>query len=222
MFALAAIAVGAFMAYVGATSAMAVTELEKVVLCSADQNPCQAGNVLGAGSKIHADLVAGKTFEFLSSLGNIHCTTSSSESTVEAGQSLAKGLLDKLGTKKLLENCTRNGAACTMTEINLPYKWQALLVAGDTNYHVVVTSDGNGNPGFTMVCGAFINCTFQAVEELFSYTLGTSDNVLSANISLPLTSGGLCPSTSTWQVNYLTSCLTSGGASTSCWLAMEQ
>jgi hypothetical protein len=221
MFALAAIAVGAFMAYVGATSAMAVTSLEEVVLCSTDQPTCATGNVLGAGSKIHADLKAGTEAKLLSNLGNVLCTTSSSEATVAAGQSLAKGLLDKLGTKKLFENCTRNGAACTVTEVNLPYKWQALLITGDTNYHVVVTSDGNGNPGATVVCGAFINCTFNAAEALFSYTLGTSDNVLSANIALTLTSGGLCPSTSTWQAEYLTSCLTSGGASTACWLAME-
>lgn len=220
MLGLAAIAVGAFMAYVGASSAMAVTSLEKVVLCKEDpvSGTCPAAKELGQGSNIHMDLVPNTKAELLSSLGNVVCTVSSSEAEVK--EILALGLLRKLGTKKLYENCTLGVTPCTVTEASLPYLWQALLVNDDTKYHVVVSSDGDGAPAVRFECGFTLSCSFVWTAMLFEYVLASS--VLKVNQAPSAVSGTFCPGTSTLEIQYFMTCLTPGGVSTSCWLAMEE
>ena len=223
MFGLVAIAVGAFMGFVGATSASAVTSLEEVVVCKVKQDPCLPANVLGAGTNIRANSVAAPEL-LAGTSGTISCASSSASGKTAAAQNLAHGLIESL----TFTTCTRGGTEnCTFTNTVSPTKpllALALLITGHLEYHLVVTKHVNGDePGATVKCGFFIECTFHAAEVLFEILLDevNHDTVLDVLQTL-LKTGGFCPNESIWHAKYLVECEVGGVFTKSCWPKMHE
>jgi len=213
MFALAAIAVGAFMAFVAATSAMAVTELEEVVLCKENVDPCPlvptskhflSGTVLHGVSKD----------PILLGVKNILCK----ESTVlgETTELLAHGKITALGWV----DCTSGGTeSCTVTSENLPYLILGKLNSTHNGYETVAEKfSGGGNPQAKVSCPN-VSCKYGAATVLMTASVVGGATVLTANATLA--GQGICFFTSgTWQAAYTVKCL-EGGAEVNCYLVME-
>jgi len=229
MFGLAAIAVGAFMAFVGATSASAVTSLEETVICKVKEDPCKAANVLGEGTKIKANQVSGTVPTLLAGTsGSVLCTSSSTSGKTAAGQNLAHGLIEALSfggcTRDIPGGGTENCTVTNTVSATKPLLALALLITGHLEYHLVVTKHVNGDePGATVKCGFFIECTFHAAEVLFEILLDevNHDTVLDVLQTL-LKTGGFCPNESIWHAKYLLECEVGGVFTKSCWTKMHE
>lgn len=223
MFALAAIAVGAFTAFLGATSAMAVTELEEVVLCKVKEDPCAAGNRMASGTIIHSELVTGTTAKLeAGSLGKVLCTASTVKGTTTSA--LAHGTIESLTFTSCVRDKLLGGTeACTVTSVPNPANYLGLVKLNSTmnGYEFEVSNNGNGNPSAHVTCGAIINCTFGKTSVTLSASLGASDTVFNANAIELERSGGACPEESKWTASYLTRCLEPVGTFKACWPAME-
>jgi hypothetical protein len=222
MFALAAIAAAAFMAFLGATSASAVTSLEKVVLCKVINDPCPAAQDFGAGTVFHGELVAGTVMAIeTASLRQILCATSKFKGVT--AELLAHGKIEEFKFTSCVRDKLLGGTeACTLTEEHLNYVATFLLSSDDTKYHLVLSSSGNGKPQVKVVCGTTINCTFSATELLYESLIDqvNSDVVLDIEQELER-AGGLCPTASTMAAKYLMRCLEPAGTYALCVPAME-
>jgi len=212
MLGLAVTAAAIVMAFVGATSAMAVTELEEVVNCKVKTDPCPAGSSWGSGTIIQGEAT---NPELLSSLGTIKCASSATGG--KQTQALAHGTIETLSFTK----CLLGTSPCTVTPERLNY---LVLVLLDTNmdggYHAVVSNGGNGSPQAHVYCGSLVDCVFSAAEVLFSIALMEHDTSWTVNQALGRL-GGICPSTSTWQATYLVRCLSPAGTFVDCFPKME-
>jgi hypothetical protein len=221
MFGLALIAAAAVMAFVGATSASAITSLEEVVVCKTDHmssGTCGANEAFLSGTEIDGELVAGTHATLLSNLGNVLCTES--ETSGKTNSSLAHGLIEAVS----FGGCTLGSNTCTVTVEHLPYLVLVLLTTNHTEYHAVVSNSGSGEPKALSDCGSSaLKCYFHHTEILFTVLLKTSDTVwdISQELNREGGSGFLCPSTSTWDAEYLVRCLEPAGTYKSCWPSME-
>jgi hypothetical protein len=225
MFALAAIAVGAFTAFVGATSASAITELEKVVLCKVKEDPCLAANQFAGGTPIHSELVTGTTAKLeAGSLGKVLCTASTVSGSTATGQNLAHGTITSLTFTSCVRDKLLGGTeACTVTSVPNPANYLGLvkLNTAMTGYEFEVSNNGSGNPSAHVTCGAIINCTFGKATVTLSAELNASDTVFNASAIELERSGGACPEESKWTASYLTRCLEPANTFKACWPAME-
>jgi hypothetical protein len=224
MFSLAALAVVALMAFIGATSASAVTSLEEVVLCKvSNEDPCAAANRFGSGTVLHGELVSG-TQALL--LGNdfvgpvvVHCTASTTLGTTTS--SLAHGEITALG----FTGCTnlRDGKTCTTTTEHLNYLVKGELKSGDSGCEVLITEKaGNGRPEVRLKCESLgINCQYGAATVLFEAlgASGSADTVL--DVLQELEGLGFCFTESIWHAEYLVRCLNASSQNVGCWLRME-
>jgi len=211
-FGLAAIAATTVMAFVGVSSALAITELEEVVNCKVKTDPCPVGSDWGAGTVIdgHAENTV-----LLTSLGNISCKLSTQEG--EQTELLAHGAILALS----FTDCLLGSTTCTFTAEHLGYLVLVLLnPAMDGGYHAVLSSGGSGNPQVHVVCGSLINCSFGASEVLFSIEEMEHDTLWIVLQSLART-GGICPSISVWHAVYLVRCLNPTGTFVDCFPKME-
>jgi hypothetical protein len=230
MFGLAAIAVGALMAFVGATSASAITSLEEVVVCKEDKMlaaaGCPAAQQLPSGTAIDGQLEAGSTAQLLSNLGTVKCNQSTTSG--ETSSSLAHGLITAVTFNNNGGKCLLGGSTeCEITTEHKPYLVLVLLITGHEEYHAVVSEHGtNGKPRALVDCGSSaLKCFFGHVEFLFTVELKAEDTVWTINQELEREggSGFLCPSTSTWQAKYLVRCLKSNHTEFQpCWPAMHE
>lgn len=201
MLGLAALAV-ASMAFIGVGSASA-TEL-----CSTTTNPCTSPYGVGtviAGSSTNATLT--------SSLGNVVCSGSSMEGkTTSQGSSKTnvEGTIEKVSFSGCTLTTPFGGGIhnCSVTPINTP--WKAVVATEITgvvndNGLMTVSSDGNGEPGAKVDCGASVlRCQFTASSIVLNVNGGTSPTVVAKEepLNRAVYEGGLCPSTSTWDANY--------------------
>jgi len=212
MFGLALVAAAAVMAFVGATSASAITELEEVVNCKVKTDPCPAGSTWGANTILDGEATDPV---LLSSLGTILCASSATGGTQTTA--LAHGTIESLS----FTTCTLGKTSCTVSPEHLNYLVLVLLdTAMDGGYHAVVSSGGGGNPQAHVVCGSLVDCTFGAAEVLFSVELMEHDTLWIVNQALSRT-GGICPSTSTWQATYLVRCLNPANTFVDCFPKMH-
>lgn len=218
MFGLAALAAAAVMAFVGASSAMAVTELEEVVVCKLfGEDPCSLTSMhLGAGTILHGELLSGTKAVLLSST-QIECGASTTLG--EITELLAHGKITAL----TFSSCqTSTGVACTVTTEHLNYLVLGLLNAAHNGYEVVVSPEGtNGQPQAEVVCGKIVSCKYGESSVLLTAEPNSSDTVLS--VLQELTGVGLLCGTiahPVWHAKYLTRCL-EGVNLVGCWLAME-
>jgi hypothetical protein len=220
LFGLAAMAVMAVMAYVGVTSAMAVTTLEKVVLCKTDPSPdlCPTEGHFLSGTVLHGELEAGSIAVLLSNIGNVECELSTVLGTTN--QLLAHGLIEAV----TFTMCKSGIFNCTVTTEGLNYLALVLLNTAHNGYHLIV-SEGpelHGKPRAHVSCaGGFVNCTFGAPEILFEVLLKETDVVLDVLQELERIEGSNCGNVSTWHAKYLTRCLNSLSQLVGCWPRME-
>jgi hypothetical protein len=196
MVAVAAVAVGALMAMVGASSAMAANS---TILCKGT-GTCSAvtSSEPITGSSTNAELT--------SNIVNVICHTSSTEFHVSGATGAPE-----TGTANALSfgSCeTSSGTACTVTTQGFP--------ASATLEHIIPGVDGKltvtGSPGAKVVCGVLINCTFTTskAELAFHGSVGTTKATAVAS-AIPLSStGGLCPKTANWDATYTVSAPNSG------------
>jgi hypothetical protein len=219
MLDLAAIAAAVAMAFVGASSALAVTSLEEVVVCKLDVSTCLSGETYGSGTKIDGELVAGTHSTLLTPLGNVLCNESETEG--ELTSALAHGSI----TSVTFGGCTVGSNTCTVETENTPYLVKVLLTTNHAEYHALVTSGGGGEPKALTDCGSSaLKCYFHHAEILFTVLLKSTDVVWDVSQELKRTggSGFLCPTTSTWDAEYLVRCLEPEGTYVNCWPAMEK
>jgi len=215
MFGLAAIAAAAVMAFVGATSAMAITELEEVVLCNENVSPCPAGHDFAAGTVLHGELKSATKAVLLSSI-QIECSSSTTLGTTTS--LLAHGEITAL----TFSNCkTSTGVTCTVTVEHLNFLVNGELNATHSGYEAVVTGISNGQPQAQVVCGTVVECKYGETSVLLTAEPEAGDTVLSVLQELTGV-GPLCGTIAhpVWHAKYLTRCL-SGTSLVGCWLAME-
>jgi hypothetical protein len=223
MFGLAAIAALLAMAFVGASSAMATTELEEVVVCKEDVSPCPANKRFASGTKIDAELVAGTHATLLSGIGNILCNESEVEGETTAA--LAMGKITNYNFKLNGGPCenTSNLEPCTVTAQHLPNLITGELNAAHTGYVALVQEEGtNGRPeALIEECGTSLSCSFGAPTIEFEQVLLASDVDLKVLQTLTAL-GFFCglAGNSQWHAEYLTQCL-EGTTKVGCWLEME-
>jgi len=213
MLGLAAIAVGAFMAFLGASSASA-TPLEEVVVCKVLQDPCSSSNHLGNGTILHG-LASNPVL--LAPGDDVFCSHSEVEGEIES--LLAHGLIEEV----TFTGCERGGEECTVSVNNEPFLAKGELKSTDSGYEILVTKPGS-RPQANINCPG-INCNFGANTILFEYLDPSSGALAVLDVLQDLSGeGGLCVFLSgTWHAQYTTSCLesTNPGTTVDCWLAME-
>jgi hypothetical protein len=190
MMGLAVVAALAVMAMVGAGTASA-----EGTACSTNTSAC--GSLVAPGTKISASLATGHA-SLTTSVGTVTCKKSTVAGTInEPGK--AHGEITGL----TFTECSIGSTTCSAVKSeNTPY-----TVTG------VPTGSGNGdltvtpktlNPGAIVECGTVINCTFSSKHVNLKFTGGTGGvlpTVMAENVSLER-SGGLCPSTATWNAHY--------------------
>jgi hypothetical protein len=197
MFGLAMVAAIATMAFIGASSASAVTA------CKVNTNPCPEGQLYPSGTVVKAKLETGTKAVLTTNLATVECSVSESvgKSTATEGSPLP-GLITSLTFK---ECKTTAGVECTVTVVNLnveaPYKAD-ITASGSGNGVLNVLASSLGNPGATVVCASVIKCTFTTPEAKLSITGGEPAKLFANAISLEQ-KGEICPTTSTWTAHYV-------------------
>jgi hypothetical protein len=177
---LAALAALTATAFVGAASAMA----ESTVLCSADETPCAAGNVI---THLHGTTV-GKT-KLLTSIGTVECNF------LALGDVTGKGPPLVISGNGTYTNCVLGNSKCTVTEENGPTETKALKTGHETGE---VTGEGLVH----LVCSGFIDCSYNGVGlkgTIKGPLLSTQPNgevTISEQTTNKEAGGFLCPKTS--------------------------
>ena len=201
MIGLTLIAVIAAMAFIGASTASAVTA------CKENITPCPSGKEYTSGTVVKAELIE-KTVAELKAEGtpSVNCKVSASEgkSTATSGSPLP-GLITNL----TFEQCaTVELVPCTVTVVHLnPIKeifYNAEITANEKvqgNGFLTVTKSTEGNPGATVVCGTVVNCTFTTASAKLSITGGEPAKLDAEGIVLER-SGTICPTKATWTAHY--------------------
>lgn len=215
MFGLAAIAVGAFMAFLGATSASAVTTLEEVVLCKALEDPCLNGHY-DTGTIIHGKTIAAPVL-----LGIKEILCASSTVLGKTTELLAHGTIETVGWNTC-HTFNSEGVleSCTVTSLNTPYLSLVVLTANHLGYEQIVESSGVGRPSSRVVCpGA--DCKYGADKVLFEVLHSGATGLVVLDILQTLSGEGICFFTSgVWHAKYETKCLFEG-KEVGCWPAMH-
>jgi len=190
MIGLAVVAALAIMAVAGAAGASA-----KSILCSTNTHPC-TGTKYGAGTKLTSTLKTGTVATLTTSIGNVVCK----KSTVSGATTNGEGHGEISGLT--FTECALGGTACTVSAVNLNYTATAIAGATTGNGTLTISPKGaQGAPGASVVCGAFINCTFQSSDLVLDVTGGNPAVIVASSEALTR-SGGFCPSTSLWDAEY--------------------
>jgi hypothetical protein len=209
MFGLAAIAVGAFMAFLGASSASA-TSLEEVVVCKALENPCNNGH-WGSGTKL--DALATNPVLLSSVAEDIECLVSHLQG--ELTSLLAHGKI----TSITWLHCLQNGEACTVTNNNTPFLVKGELQSNHTGYETLVTAVAGGSRPSALVECPGIDCSYGA-NTILAEVLDVS-GVTFFDILANLSGEGFCFfTTGVWHAKYEVKCL-DGTTEVNCYLEME-
>jgi hypothetical protein len=188
--ALAGVAALILMMGIGAGTASA-TEL-----CSTNTSPC-TGTKYGTGTKLTAQLKSGTAATLTTSIGNVVCKKSTLAGvTTSAGGPGTTPVSGEVTSLTFTECVFGSSTPCTVSVVNLPWKLTAEKT-GETTFNVIVS----GSPGVTLVCGSFINCTFSQTSMTLSGTGGSPAIVKATAIGLNR-SGGLCPSTASFDAEY--------------------
>lgn len=210
------IAVCTLAAFVGATSAMAVTELEKVVFCKENASPCPAKKIFGATSFV-GDPKAGTTPEILTNAGTIKCTKGAE----------VEGITEELRIVGHINffawgGCELGGEPCTVTEEHLNYRLRGELFESNTGYRLLGFEDTKGPPQLRIVCEGGLNCAIHVK------TLEMEQVALETDAALRLwqefaTEGFVCVGllgTVVVHTEYLLRCY-EGALVKNCWMTME-
>jgi hypothetical protein len=209
------IVVAALMATVEVGSAMAETQLEKVVWCKTRTQACPAHYPAGIG------IVAGtSSTEFLSNLGNVSCGES------QIGMTNTGLLVHGDVTSLLFGKCKHEkGEECTVTAKNLEYLFKGELVtdAPNSKYEIKFTEKApNGAPSITIECGMVVDCTYSAKTVSIEAKLAFDPERLSVSQEFIVSAGFFCAKNMTWHGTYAAQCEIEEGAELAkCWVKME-
>jgi len=211
---LAAVVVATFMAIAEVGSAMAVTELEKVVWCLKREQMCPANQDFPAGTELFA---AATSEEFLSNIGNVSC--SSSEILMTNTGLLVHGNVTALA----FGECKLGETKCAVTAEHLEYLFKGELKSDNSKYEIKVTEKGtNGAPQATVECGAFVHCTYAANEVSIEAKLAFTPERLSILQEFIVSKGAVCAKNMTWHATYNVECREEVAAEIKkCWEKME-
>jgi len=178
--ALAAIAVAAFMAFVGVGTASATQ------LCTDAGGVCTeySGNINGTSTNATLS----------TNLANVEC--SHSTTTINASTSTGESIPGEV-TALAFTGCQTEGlvhTACTVTVRNIPYP---ASLSGKT----LTVSDPEG-AGAKVVCSGIISCEFLTTDATLTITNGAPTVAKAENVKLSHETGALCPETATWSATY--------------------
>lgn len=188
MLGLAAIAALASLAFIGASSASA----QSTTLCKTSALPCPVGSQFPTGTKIDGLTVG--TSLLLTNLVTVHCHGSASGKITSAA--LANPLLGTL-VPSFTKCATTGGTACTVTTTS-----GTLLLLKTAPGVGTATID---NVLATVVCGAFINCSYTSAGvkfEALSLKAGVPALLHANKVPLKNEGGFLCPATSELDALY--------------------
>lgn len=201
VLAIAAVAAGALMAFIGAGTASAS------VICSTTADPCPAGQAWPNGTKIKFSLKSGTSASLLDTKGNSldTCTSASVEGEITNTGSSTETVTGKI--TGLIWGIA--GTPCTFTTTTLKTAClEVHQISGTSNG--TVTADkctgGNANSEVTINTGAFGSCvyTVAAGKSIGDITEGIGTGaVFTANAVAEKTSGILCPETAKWEATYV-------------------
>jgi hypothetical protein len=218
LFGLATLAIGALMAFMGATSAMAVTELEKVVFCKVNTSPCPNGKDFGAPTPFVAGIKSGTTPTILTNAGNIKCVKSSEIEGITEELRLLGDL-----TFFAWAGCSRNGEPCTVTAEHLQYRLRGELFDTDTGYRFLAFEDTKGPPQLRLQCEMGLNCAISVKTLEMEQVAELSDAVLRVEEEF-VPGGFLCVgllgASTVVHAEYLLRCF-EGALVKNCWMTME-
>jgi hypothetical protein len=186
---LALVAALAAMALAGTTSVSA-----KAILCSTNTNPC-TGTKYGTGTKFIGNLKAGTVSTLTTSIGNVVCK----KSTIRGATTNAEGHGEL--TSLTFTECALGSTTCEVKAVNLNYTVTFIPTGGGNGDLTITPKAGGGNPGASVVCGSFINCTFSSSHIVLRLIGGNPAILIAQEVELSR-SGGLCPSISKWDAEY--------------------
>jgi hypothetical protein len=197
MLGLAAMAVAAVLAFVGATTASADTACKVSV---ADSGECPEGSRYTLPLVVKAKSIGKATL--LAEGLKTECT---SEITGEAktNEGAHVGIVGLI-TAATWSSC--EGSCKKATSEGLP--WTVLAVALTLTWHV--KKDTVGNPSALLECTLFgfpVNCLYEAETALFSFTPSSSSTTAAQLVAkeVPLKRGGdseICPANGKWDGTY--------------------
>jgi len=193
MLALAAVAAGALMAFIGAGTASAS------VICSTTADPCPAGQAWPNGTTIDFSIPAGQSAILKDTAGNTLDTCTGS--TVK-GKITNTGSATETVTGSI-EELTWTGCTFTTKTVSLNNKLKVHKIAGTSNG--TVTSDAQIEVTINTVL--FGSCIYgvATTEDVGTISEGIGTNsVFTANaVATRFGSNAACPATSKWTGTYV-------------------
>jgi hypothetical protein len=196
MLALAAVAAGALMAFIGAGTASAT------VLCSTTVTPCPTGQDLVAGTKIDFSIPSGSSASLVDTKGNAldKCTTST-----------VKGELTKTGGA----TSTPTGDVSELTWGGCTFPTKTLKTAALEIHQIAGTSNGTvtsdevagGNPRFEVTINTvlFGSCVYgvDPGTSIGDLVEGKPAHFTANAVAKKLGGGASCPETAVWTATYV-------------------
>jgi RHS repeat-associated protein len=177
----------AALAVFGASSASATA------LCSVKENPCPLESEYASGTKIEASLVSGTKATFLTSAGNIACTSSTITGETTSGGAKGKAVEAKV-SNLTFASCKLGETSCTVTTVHLPY------TASFSAPEAFKMEHAEG-VGATVKCGLAVNCTFTTKKAELKVTGGNPAILTASKIALER-AGTVCPAEATFDAEY--------------------
>lgn len=168
-----------------------------VTLCKENKVPCAETQRYAAGTELKAALAEGTQSELLTNLGTVKCKESSlkAKTTAEAGEPLAGEI-----TALSIASCTLGETKCTTSVEHPPYA-TTLESPGLGSGTLILGEGKGGKPSFLVECGGAFTCKFLP-PKLAVKGGGPAKLTSSYEVGREKPPGGLCPATSTWNVEY--------------------
>ena len=188
-FGLVAVATAAAIVIGGSTASAADR------LCESNTNPCTSpvavnGIIKGEATDL---LFTGPTETTCTSSTMTMKVTKNDGSTNPTGEVTA---LSWTGCKDV----THFGIGCSYSTQNLPFHFE--IVTPGPNF-TMRGHAGGGNPGWNIVCGGFISCTFQRVNFTLPIDVGSPASLTANEVELEkVGGGGLCPEENFFDAKY--------------------
>jgi hypothetical protein len=190
MMGLGAVAALALTAVLGVGSAAAAT-----FLCKTSASPCPEHYAIG--TTITAALESGTTARLTTNIGAVAC-----KKAMVGGKTTTTEAHGEITGLTLAECTDPFGNSCTVKAVNLNYTAKSAAIGGGNGTLTVTPKAGAiGNPGATVECGSFMNCTFTSSSITLDVFGGPVATIL-ANKEPLNREGGLCPSESFWDAAY--------------------
>ncbi len=185
MLGLAALAALMAMAFVGASSAMATTQL-----CKVDESLCAAGNAV---THLHEETLWGSPALLLNGLGNVLCTVLFLSTWIDPLQLFQRTLGNFTYTNCVKHKIFGGTEGCTVTELNEPAEITVVKGSHETAF-VLLRGE------VLALCGKSLHCVYNS-EGLEATAKGpllsteTNGEVTLSEQTMNKVSGTLCPKT---------------------------